>query len=119
MVEYYRFKELHSFQSRQQESRRALQSYPDRRPIICEKQYNQSDLPDIDKRKYLVTKELTVGQFIYVIRKRMRLTAEEALFVFVNNKLMPNSASLWQIYATNKDEDGFLYVRYAKENVFG
>jgi GABA(A) receptor-associated protein len=39
--------------------------------------------PEIDKKKYLVPTDLTVGQFVYVIRKRIDLNAEKALYVFV------------------------------------
>jgi GABA(A) receptor-associated protein len=42
--------------------------YPDRIPVICEKAL-KSNLEDIDKKKYLVPSDLTVGQFVYVIRK--------------------------------------------------
>ena len=45
--------------------------YPDRIPVICEKD-PRSDIPPVDKRKYLIPMDLTVGQFVYVIRKRAR-----------------------------------------------
>ena len=39
--------------------------------------------------RYLVPAELTVGQFVYVVRKRIKLSAEKAIFVFVSNVLPP------------------------------
>lgn len=39
--------------------------------------------------RYLVPADLTVGQFVYVIRKRIRLSAEKAIFIFVDNVLPP------------------------------
>lgn len=39
--------------------------------------------------RYLVPGDLTVGQFVYVIRKRIKLTPEKAIFIFVNNVLPP------------------------------
>ncbi len=39
--------------------------------------------------RYLVPSDLTVGQFVYVIRKRINLPAEKAIFVFVKNSLPP------------------------------
>lgn len=63
--------------------------------------------------RYLVPADLTVGQFVYVIRKRIKLKPEKAIFIFVNNAL-PNTAELMtKIYEEQKDEDGFLYVTYA------
>lgn len=54
--------------------------------MICEKA-PQSDIDDIDKKKYLVPCDLTVGQFVYVIRKRIKLQPEKGIFIFVNNVL--------------------------------
>lgn len=34
--------------------------------------------------------DLTVGQFVFVIRKRIKLDAEKAIFVFVDNILPPS-----------------------------
>jgi len=39
--------------------------------------------------RYLVPADLTVGQFVYVIRKRIKLSAEKAIFIFVDNVLPP------------------------------
>ncbi|KAJ9459442.1 Autophagy-related protein 8 [Diplonema papillatum] len=76
------------FDERKKESERITQKYPDRIPVICEK-HQQSNVPDIDKTKYLVPLDLNVGQFIYVVRKRIKLEPEKALFVFVNGMLPP------------------------------
>ena len=113
------FKQQNTFQQRLQESSRVLTKYPDRKPIICEKSYRQQDLPDIDKRKYLVPNDLTVAQFMYVIRNRMKLGPEEAIFLFINGQMITGSAIIGNIYEYQKDPDGFLYIQYAKENTFG
>ena len=44
--------------------------------------------------RYLVPADLTVGQFVYVIRKRIRVTPEKAIFMFVKNVLPPTGAAL-------------------------
>ncbi|MBA0811832.1 hypothetical protein Gohar_025847, partial [Gossypium harknessii] len=69
--------------------------------------------------RYLVPADLTVGQFIYVVRKRIKLSAEKAIFVFVKNTLPPTAALMSAIYEENRDEDGFLYMTYSGENTFG
>jgi GABA(A) receptor-associated protein len=71
------------------------------------------------KNRYLVPADLTVGQFVYVIRKRIRLSPEKAIFVFVRNVLPPTAALMSSVYEDHKDEDGFLYVTYSGENTFG
>lgn len=87
-------------------------------PVICEGVEN-SDIPEIDKRKYLVPLNLTVGQFVYVIRKRIKLPSEKAIFIFVNDILPPTAEFFSKVYEEHKDEDGFLYVLYSGENTFG
>lgn len=87
-------------------------------PVICEKVEN-SDIQEIDKRKYLVPGDLSVGQFVYVIRKRIKLPSEKAIFIFINDILPPTAALMSTIYEEHKDEDGFLYVLYSGENTFG
>ena len=56
---------------------------------------------------------------MYVIRKRMNLKSEEAIFLFVSDTIPPSSSIIRDIYNRHKDHDGFLYMQYAKENVFG
>ena len=63
--------------------------------------------------------DLTVGQFVYVIRKRIKLPSEKAIFIFVNDILPPTAALISTIYEEHKDEDGFLYFLYSGENTFG
>ena len=94
------------------------EKYPDRIPVIVEKATG-SDIPDIDKKKYLVPTDLTVGQFVHVIRKRIKLAPEKAIFIFVNNVLPPTAALMSSIYDEHKDDDGFLYITYSGENTFG
>ena len=103
---------------RRSESDRIRAKYPDRVPVICERA-DRSDVPDIDKKKYLVPADLTVGQFIYVIRKRIKLPPEKAIFIFVDNVIPPTASLMSAVYEVQKDEDGFLYVTYSGENTFG
>jgi len=113
-----KFKEQHAFEKRKAEAARIRAKYPDRIPVISEKS-DKSDIPDIDKKKYLVPADLTMGQFLYVIRKRIRLPPDQAIFIFVNNTLPPAAALMSQIYKEHADQDGFLYVTYSGESTFG
>ena len=112
------FKTKYSLESRKSESERIMERYPDRIPIIVEKSKN-SDIKEIDKKKYLVPRDLTVGQFIYVIRKRIELSSEKAIYIFINNSLPPTANIISNIYNNHKDEDGFLYATYSSESTFG
>lgn len=56
---------------------------------------------------------------MYVIRKRIKLSPEKAIFIFVGNVLPPTAAMMSSVYDQNKDDDGFLYITYSGENTFG
>jgi len=72
------------------------------------------------QKKFLVPVDLTIGQFVYVIRKRIKLAPEQAIFLFVSTGTLPPSvAALQAVYDMYKDEDGFLYMTYSGENTFG
>jgi GABA(A) receptor-associated protein len=107
-----------SIEERKKDSLRIRKKYPDRLPIIVQKA-KKSNIPEIDKKKYLVPAELSVGQFVYVIRKRIQLTPEQAIFVFVNNVLPPTAMSISELFDKHVSEDGYLYVTYSGENTFG
>ena len=49
----------------------------------------------------------------------MDLSPEKALYLFINNKLIPCSQLLGSVYEAEKNEDGFLYINYAGESTFG
>jgi len=113
-------KEEHSLESRKASSASIRSKHPDRIPVIVEKRARDQSLPDIDKKKFLVPVDLTIGQFVYVIRKRIKLAPEQAIFLFVSTGTLPPSvAALQAVYDMYKDEDGFLYMTYSGENTFG
>ena len=111
-----KFKDEHPFEKRKAEAERIRQKYADRIPVICEK-VEKSDIATIDKKKYLVPADLTVGQFVYVIRKRIKLSPEKAIFIFVDEVLPPTAALMSSIYEEHKDEDGFLYITGRKKEL--
>ena len=113
------FKKNNSFEKRIAESDRIKNRYPNRIPIIVSKDNRCKTIDDIDKHKYLVPNDLTIGQFMYVIRKRIKLDSSQALFFFINNILCNNTQTLSEIYNIYKDNDGFLYITYTSENTFG
>jgi len=113
------FKSEYTFERRQKEASEILQKHASRVPVICEKN-ERSNVPLIDKKKFLVPNDLTTGQFLYVIRKRMKMSPSEALFLMTENgALPPTSSTLSEIYTKNKSDDGFLYLKYTGENTFG
>lgn len=114
------FKDTHTIEQCQVEAKRILDKYPDRMPVIVERSSKaEPDIPDIDKKKFLVP-DLTVGQFVYTIRKRIKLMPEKALFLHFNNKQYSTSDLMRNVYEQEKDPERlFLFVTYKGENCFG
>lgn len=112
------FKEDHTLKERLLESAKILKKYPGRIPVIVETA-KKSTLPKLDKKKYLVPDDLTIAQFVHVIRKRIKLEKDKALFLLINNSLQTQSNLIKQVYNKEKDEDNFLYVIISSESTFG
>jgi GABA(A) receptor-associated protein len=113
------FKQANSFESRLEESRRIRDKFPGRIPVIVERSPRSLSVPVIDKQKFLVPGDLSVSQFIFVIRKRLALSSEQALFLFIGNTLPTTGMLMRELHSLYADTDGFLYTSYCGENVFG
>lgn len=111
------YKSEKTYDERLSETKAMLSRFSDRIPIIIEKR--KDTIQTIDKRKFMVPRSLTMGQFVFVIRKRLKLKSSEAIFVFCNNRLVNQSTQMSNIYESDRDEDGFLYLIYDFENTFG
>ncbi|CAH8581084.1 unnamed protein product [Schistosoma guineensis] len=114
----FKFKETHTFEQRQQDSSKIKAKYPNRVPVVVER-HRHSQIPDIDKHKFLVPDDVTVAQFMWIIRKRIDISSEKALFLFVEKNMPQTSATIGQLYHNFHDDDGFLYISYSGENSFG
>ena len=103
------------------EADRVMRKYPDRVPVIVTKaRFANKDLPNVDKNIYLAPIDLTMGQFQFVIRKRLHLSPDKALFMFVGSEINCTSDLLINVYNTSHDKtDGFLHMTYSGENTFG
>ena len=114
------YKQKKTLEERLSESSRILSKYSNRVPIIVERANNCNNIPNIDRSKFLVPGDLSMGQFLYVIRKRIKLDSYKSIYLFVNNVvLLPSSSIMSNIYEKYHDEDKFLYISYAGENTFG
>lgn len=114
------YKAQFTIEQRKSEANRVLATYKDRRPIICERSLHASyRCPTCDKIKYLVPIDITLGQFLYVIRRKLNLGQEKALYLFVHNRIPPSSILIGELYDLHKEIDNNLYLTYALENTFG
>jgi len=108
-----------TFEQRRAEHESMKKKYPTRICIFLERA-NGSKLPNIDKNKFLVPNDLSVGQMMHVIRKRLTIGPSEAIFLFTEKNTMPTtSQSIASLYNECANADGFLYLTYNTEDTFG
>ncbi|OAY77974.1 Autophagy-related protein 8i, partial [Ananas comosus] len=86
--------------------------------VVVER-FSRTNLPEIEKRKFLVPHDMFVGQFIHILRSRMHLPSGKALFIFIQDTLPQTASIMDSMYQQYKDEDGFLYMCYSSEKTFG
>ncbi|XP_077522345.1 microtubule-associated protein 1 light chain 3 gamma-like isoform X3 [Amblyomma americanum] len=114
------FKEQRSLASRKEEVTNIRQRFPSKIPVIVERYAKEKNLPLLDKTKFLVPQELTMSQFVSIVRNRLQISACQSFYLLVDNKSMANlSKTLSDVYADWHDEDGFLYITYASQEMFG
>lgn len=114
------FKQRKSLATRKEEVENIRSKFPTKIPVIVERFPKETQLPVLDKTKFLVPQELAISQFLTIIRNRMHLGPTQAFYLLINNKNMASmSKTIAEVYLENKDEDGFLYVTYASQEMFG
>jgi GABA(A) receptor-associated protein len=113
------YKSEKTFEQRQLESQSMIERYPDRVPVIVTPSKDAKII--LDKRKFMVPKTVSCAQFAWILRRRMgtKLLSSEAMFIFVNNRLLNPTQLICETYSTSVDADGFLYLVYGFENTFG
>ena len=116
----FEFKKQTSLEKRIEQFEKIKKEYPNKIPIILERSQKCS-INKIIKTKYILSNELTMSEFIKIIREKLELEPERALFFLANGKyLVSGSEILSEVYDKYKDsEDGFLYLTYSEEIVYG
>ncbi|XP_060806044.1 uncharacterized protein LOC106131528 [Amyelois transitella] len=114
------FKTNKPFVSRKEEVMAIKNKFPTKIPLIVERYHKERCLPILDKSKFLVPEDITMSQFLVIIRNRIRIKPNQALYLIINNRSMLSmSLTMAQAYENYGDEDGFLYITYASQEVFG
>ncbi|CAE7551232.1 ATG8G [Symbiodinium natans] len=128
-VAYAPLQESIPFEKRAAEASRILAKYPDRVPVICEKAPS-TELPEIEKRKFLVPASMLCGEFKYIVHKHIQqassgkgLAADQVIYLFTRKdktkKQVKTGAVMSELYDSSRSEDGFLYIIYSAENTLG
>ncbi|XP_006781386.1 microtubule-associated proteins 1A/1B light chain 3C [Neolamprologus brichardi] len=119
-VETVPFKQRKCLATRKNEVCSIRSKFPNKLPVIVERYIRERTLPLLDKTKFLVPYELTLGQFLCLLRNKIALDSTQALFLLVAEKSMScMSSNMGEVYTRYRDADGFLYITYASQEMFG
>lgn len=116
------FKVKYTVDYRKRESNRILTTHVDKVPVIISKASKICPKSVLDRNKFIVPNDLTVGQFLFVIRRHLpELKPHEGLFLYLEstNDIPATSDSMKIVYDKYMDEDGFLYIKITGESIFG
>ena len=73
----------------------------------------------LNRTKFLCPQQITLAQFIHMIRGRYSLESDEGIFIFIDGQLPPTTATLLELHGQYKDPSGLLNLKYSKESAFG
>ena len=115
----FKFKKQVDLETRKKQNKELIKRNPKKIPIILEKDPKCKLIP-IKKTKFMIEKNSTVSKLIQSIRILMKIPQEEGLFLSAKGKYtLTGQKIIGDIYNTYKDEDGFLYIMYTTELIFG
>lgn len=105
---------------RKQEVENIRKKFPTKIPVVVERYQREVNLPLMDKTKFLVPQELTIMNFAIIIKKRLGVQTGRAFYFVINNQSMAStSKTVSEVYKEHRDDDGFLYMTYASQEMFG
>jgi GABA(A) receptor-associated protein len=111
------FKKKYTYHERTIKSFNLLKKYPDRIPIVCT--IGDKNLPKFKKTRYLVPRNIILVEFIYLLRKRIKLPRQMSMYLLIGSNIQVSSQLVSRVYEDYKDRDGFLYIQCFGENTFG
>lgn len=119
MTTAVKYRQRVSMTDRKNTAERIIAQHPSRIPVVVECSEQLQREHPLSKNKFAVPYDLTLAQFLFVIRKHMKLQPEYAIYAFINNRLHPTTSAIGTIYAQEKTEDGFMYIDIFQESTFG
>ena len=107
---------------RQQWHNEAEVKFPTKVAIIVERgPKSDGDMAQLANPKFLMPRAFSIGEVLSVVRSKLNMTKEKGLVLMDSRGKYVHKPSnnIGDIYEQYKDEDGFLYLLYCSENVYG
>jgi GABA(A) receptor-associated protein len=94
------------------------EKFHDRVPTVLND--NTGDFLKSEKGRFLLDKDITLGQFMAMLRKKNKIEPHEAIYVYCDNLLPKSNTSMIDLWVDYRDvDDNILYLTCSKENTFG
>tara|TARA_B100000900_G_scaffold384321_1_gene373046 strand:- start:188 stop:598 length:411 start_codon:yes stop_codon:yes gene_type:complete len=96
-----------------------LEKHPNRVPIIVK--FYDNIKYHLNNPYFMCKKNITISEFLLIIRKRLKINKNVAIFLFLDNNILPSiSNRIEEIYNKHHDPDtNDLVVYITLENCFG
>jgi GABA(A) receptor-associated protein len=92
---------------------------PHKIPVRCQRSPD-SRLPVLVRTNWMVPSHVTMGEFLFWIRRQLQLPCHMAMFMAFEDGFMPQmSATMSLLHLWGAGPDGCLHLVYSGENVFG
>jgi GABA(A) receptor-associated protein len=121
--------ELLKFEARQARAVQLSIKYPNRLPLIIKpvkvngkvkgSSSSASSSADGPVIKFIVSYTCTVAEVLFRLRKSININEYQAIYLCVGDCVLSGSMSIDSIFDRYKSDDGFLYLEYCQESVFG
>ncbi len=118
-----RYEDEVPFDIRKRDSTNIQLKHPDKRPIIIQPAIGTEIT--LVKKRYLAQSDMSAREFMAKIRGYMKLNEFQAIFFYIDNEqncfkeMVSPMKLISQLYHDSAHSDGFLYLSFSQENVFG
>ena len=105
--------ELRTLEQRQERAQMLTSKYPNRLALII-----RSAKDDGPTNKFVVPLTCTVADVLQHLRKRININGYQAVYLCVRDRVLSGAQTMESIISY-KSDDGFVYLTYCMESVFG
>lgn len=112
------FNKTKSVDKQKEDTQRLRTKYPNRIPVLVDRLNRH--INKLERNKFLVPYDLTLSQFILTLRTHVKLTPDQAIFVFRDDhSLAPMATLMCELYKNHATAGGYLVLLYSGESTFG